>query len=84
MTRARETADIIAKHLPEVPREECSMLREGAPIKPEPPAGHWKPDVKVENKLIAFLSFSLYRKAAHSVNVVEPFLRSLLWPVLCY
>ncbi|XP_071848424.1 serine/threonine-protein phosphatase PGAM5, mitochondrial-like isoform X1 [Apostichopus japonicus] len=46
MTRARETADIIAKHLPEVPREECSMLREGAPIKPEPPAGHWKPDVK--------------------------------------
>lgn len=46
MTRAKETADIIASHLPEVPREECSMLREGAPIKPEPPAGHWKPDVK--------------------------------------
>lgn len=46
MTRARETADIIAKHLPELPREECSMLREGAPIRPEPPVGHWKPDVK--------------------------------------
>ena len=48
MTRARETADIIAPHLPEdIPRESCDLLREGAPIPPEPPIGHWRPNVNV-------------------------------------
>ncbi|ESO95389.1 hypothetical protein LOTGIDRAFT_203856 [Lottia gigantea] len=44
MTRALETADIIHKHLPDLPREKNDMLREGAPIPPEPPVGHWKPE----------------------------------------
>ncbi|CAH1801564.1 unnamed protein product [Owenia fusiformis] len=45
MTRAKETADIITKHLPEdVPRDYCDFLREGAPIPPEPPVGHWRPE----------------------------------------
>jgi hypothetical protein len=39
MTRARETADIIHKVLPDIPREETDILREGAPIPPEPPLG---------------------------------------------
>lgn len=44
MTRATETADIIAKYLPKVPRKSTDMLREGAPIPPEPPIGHWRPE----------------------------------------
>ncbi|XP_071946320.1 serine/threonine-protein phosphatase PGAM5, mitochondrial-like isoform X2 [Antedon mediterranea] len=44
MTRAIETADIIAKHFPDLPRKSCDFLREGAPIPPEPPAGHWRPE----------------------------------------
>ncbi|XP_069136129.1 serine/threonine-protein phosphatase PGAM5, mitochondrial-like isoform X2 [Argopecten irradians] len=44
MTRAKETADIIQKFFPDVPRKETDMLREGAPIPPEPPVGHWRPE----------------------------------------
>ncbi|XP_060561094.1 serine/threonine-protein phosphatase PGAM5, mitochondrial-like isoform X2 [Ruditapes philippinarum] len=44
MTRAQETADIIHKQLPDLPREECDLLREGAPIPPEPPSGNWRPE----------------------------------------
>ena len=44
MTRARETADIIHKQMPDLPREESDFLREGAPIPPEPPSGSWKPE----------------------------------------
>lgn len=45
MTRARQTSEIICKLFPDVPVEECDLLREGAPIRPEPPSGHWMPDV---------------------------------------
>lgn len=44
LIRAVETADIIAKHLPEVPRESCDFLQEGAPAPPDPPSRHWRPD----------------------------------------
>lgn len=47
MTRATETADIIHKHLPELPISSCDFLREGSPIVPEPPVSHWKPEPKV-------------------------------------
>ncbi|KAK6315809.1 hypothetical protein J4Q44_G00133330 [Coregonus suidteri] len=43
MTRATETAKIISKHLPEVDKVSCDLLREGAPIEPVPPIS-WKPD----------------------------------------
>ncbi|XP_071502022.1 serine/threonine-protein phosphatase PGAM5, mitochondrial-like [Diadema antillarum] len=47
MARAKETADLIQAQLPpEIPRMECDLLREGAPIPPEPPVGHWKPEVR--------------------------------------
>ena len=39
MSRAKETADVVCKHLPHVPREECDLIREGAPIPPEAPRG---------------------------------------------
>lgn len=47
MARAQETANIIAKSLPEVPTKDCNLIREGAPIPPEPPIGNWKPEVHV-------------------------------------
>ena len=44
MPRATETANIICKSLPGVPTKSCDMLREGAPIRPEPPHSTWKPE----------------------------------------
>ncbi|KAG1682197.1 Serine/threonine-protein phosphatase PGAM5, mitochondrial [Nymphon striatum] len=44
MTRAAESAQIISASLPDVPLESCEMLREGAPIPPEPPIGNWRPE----------------------------------------
>ncbi|XP_077015625.1 serine/threonine-protein phosphatase PGAM5, mitochondrial isoform X2 [Tamandua tetradactyla] len=44
MTRAVETAEIISKHLPGVHRVSTDLLREGAPIEPDPPVSHWKPE----------------------------------------
>eukprot|EP00118_Oscarella_pearsei_P000081 m.4157 g.4157 ORF g.4157 m.4157 type:complete len:269 (+) comp10314_c0_seq1:8-814(+) len=44
MTRARETASIIHHYLPGVSVEECGMLAEGAPCRPEPAVGHWRPE----------------------------------------
>lgn len=48
MTRAQETAEIIAKHLHvDLPIKDCQLIEEGAPIPPEPPVGHWKPEKSV-------------------------------------
>ncbi|XP_074869051.1 serine/threonine-protein phosphatase PGAM5, mitochondrial isoform X2 [Carettochelys insculpta] len=44
MTRATETTDIISKHLPGVKTISTDLLREGAPIEPDPPVSHWKPE----------------------------------------
>jgi len=44
MTRAQETGSIIHTVLPTVPVKDCHLLREGAPVPPEPPIGHWKPE----------------------------------------
>ncbi|GFQ70134.1 hypothetical protein TNCT_675851, partial [Trichonephila clavata] len=41
MTRAQETSDIILKHFPDLPVEDCDLLREGFPIPPDPPAQSW-------------------------------------------
>ena len=50
LIRAIETADIIAQHLPNVPRETCDLLREGAPIVPEPPSSsNWRPAKRVSS-----------------------------------
>ena len=47
MVRATETAEIIAQYLPNVEKESCSLIEEGAPIPPEPPIGHWRPEKQV-------------------------------------
>ncbi|KAE8634809.1 hypothetical protein XENTR_v10002445 [Xenopus tropicalis] len=44
MTRAKETTEIISKYLPDVKKSSSDLLREGAPIRPEPQVCHWKPD----------------------------------------
>ncbi|XP_078410638.1 serine/threonine-protein phosphatase PGAM5, mitochondrial isoform X2 [Cetorhinus maximus] len=44
MTRAKETAAIISKYLPDLEMMSCDLLREGAPIEPVPPVSHWKPE----------------------------------------
>ncbi|XP_064621018.1 serine/threonine-protein phosphatase PGAM5, mitochondrial-like isoform X2 [Lineus longissimus] len=46
LARAVETADIIHKHLPHLAMIEDPILVEGAPIPPEPPIGHWKPEAQ--------------------------------------
>ncbi|OQV14371.1 Serine/threonine-protein phosphatase PGAM5, mitochondrial [Hypsibius exemplaris] len=43
MLRARETAQIIASQLPGVLVESTDLIREGAPIPPEPPVSNWRP-----------------------------------------
>ncbi|XP_049520801.1 serine/threonine-protein phosphatase Pgam5, mitochondrial [Dermacentor silvarum] len=47
MTRAVETAELIHRHLPRLPRFQCDLIREGEPMPPEPPFGIWKPQSKV-------------------------------------
>ncbi|XP_044296928.1 serine/threonine-protein phosphatase PGAM5, mitochondrial isoform X2 [Varanus komodoensis] len=44
MTRATETTNIISKHLPGVKKQSTDLLCEGAPIEPNPPSAHWKPE----------------------------------------
>ncbi|XP_045523193.1 serine/threonine-protein phosphatase Pgam5, mitochondrial isoform X1 [Pieris brassicae] len=47
MTRAQETAKIIGKYLPsDIEIKDCQLIEEGAPIPPEPPVGHWRPEPK--------------------------------------
>ncbi|XP_054718248.1 serine/threonine-protein phosphatase PGAM5, mitochondrial-like [Uloborus diversus] len=46
MTRAIETSDIILKNFPDLSVKTDDVLREGAPIPPEPPVGYYKPESK--------------------------------------
>lgn len=47
MTRAKNTASVISKYLPDVPVDTCDFLREGAPIKPVPESPNWRPEAQV-------------------------------------
>ena len=44
MPRATETAQIIMQTLTDVPTRTCDLMREGAPIRPEPKSRTWKPE----------------------------------------
>ncbi|KAF7271738.1 serine/threonine-protein phosphatase Pgam5, mitochondrial-like isoform X2 [Rhynchophorus ferrugineus] len=44
MMRAQETGSIISTFLPDIPVSHCDLLREGAPIPPEPPLGTYRPE----------------------------------------
>lgn len=58
MTRAQETGKIISNHLQGVEAVNCSLIEEGAPIAPEPPIGHWRPEPYV-NILVLRISHIL-------------------------
>jgi len=46
LTRAVETCSLIQKHLPaNIPLKSSDMLVEGAPVPPDPPNKHWKPEL---------------------------------------
>lgn len=46
MTRATETAEIILSKMDKIEEvHKCDLLREGAPIPPEPPIGSWRPEM---------------------------------------
>lgn len=47
MPRATETADIIMRSLTDVPTKSCDLMREGAPIRPEPTHKKWRPELYV-------------------------------------
>ena len=47
MVRAQETGSIIGEKLPELPKDHCSLLQEGAPYPPEPSSKLWTPDRSV-------------------------------------
>lgn len=47
MPRATESAQIIEKSLIGVPTRSCDLMREGAPIRPEPMHKKWKPEAYV-------------------------------------
>lgn len=38
----------------QVPTKDCNLIREGAPVPPEPPIGHWKPEVHVSGSKQSF------------------------------
>lgn len=62
MTRAQETGKIISKFFPDIEPEHCDLIREGAPIPPEPRwVGHWCPESEVIGILCNFFN-SLYLK----------------------
>jgi len=44
MVRAQETGNIIGEKFPELPKEHCSLLQEGAPYPPVPSSKAWTPD----------------------------------------
>lgn len=43
MVRAQETGNIIGEKFPDVPKNHCSLLQEGAPYPPEPTSRAWTP-----------------------------------------
>lgn len=63
MTRAQETGGIISEQLDcDIPIHDCQLIEEGAPIPPEPPVGHWRPEPRV-NFNIFLIFFSNYCEA---------------------
>lgn len=54
MPRATETAQIILQSLGGVSSRSCDLMREGAPIRPEPMQKTWHPESYVSSKVIAY------------------------------
>lgn len=67
MTRAQETSEMILKEIDYEPEKvrHCHYLREGAPIAPQPPISHWRPEkfvscAQLDKRYIFDIQFHLY------------------------
>jgi len=78
MTRANETGEIILKHLPaDIKIDKTDMLREGAPIRPEPKSKNWKPEAwffqdgsRIEAAFRKYMHRSHYSQETDSHEVI--------------
>lgn len=77
MTRAQETGKIISTIVANVPIENCALIEEGAPIAPQPPIGHWRPEPHVRT-YVPILHQFLFR-----LNIVSQFIL-LIGPRICF
>ena len=55
LIRAVQTAQLISKSLPDVPMKSTDLLKEGAPIEPEPPSRNWRPTAWVRRESLVFM-----------------------------
>ncbi|CAI9617270.1 unnamed protein product [Staurois parvus] len=80
LQRARETSEIISQHLDGVQRTGSDLLREGAPIRPDPPSKHWKPDVvqyledgpRIESAFRSYIHRADYEQKNESYEIGLP------------
>ncbi|XP_077317190.1 serine/threonine-protein phosphatase PGAM5, mitochondrial-like [Lithobates pipiens] len=77
LQRAQETSEIIGQHLVGVKCIGSDLLREGDPIKPEPPSKHWKPDVvyfadgpRIESAFRSFIHRADYEQKDESYEII--------------
>ncbi|XP_040203751.1 serine/threonine-protein phosphatase PGAM5, mitochondrial-like [Rana temporaria] len=77
MQRAKETSEIIGQHLDGVTRIGSDLLREGAPIRPDPPSKHWKPDAvyfddgpRIESAFRSFIHRADYEQKDESYEII--------------
>ena len=54
-TRARETAEIIYRHVSYLKIEWSDLLREGKPIYPEPPISWWDPNHEAKYFYVSYI-----------------------------
>lgn len=59
MPRATETADIMRQNLVGVSSRSCDLMREGAPIRPEPKSRTWHPESYVRNFKMFFIKLMM-------------------------
>lgn len=82
MTRAQETGKIIGTKLDKLPPvEHCSLIEEGAPIAPEPPIGHWRPEPSVshiDGPNAGHKSHAHVEHATHWIHAYASFFRIIL------
>ncbi len=76
MIRAIQSANNIVRHLPQdLPRFEDPLLCEGAPIPPEPPVGHWKPELFVRKPYFLKIIISFSNKIIYKLYFNSSFMK---------
>ncbi|CAI9557213.1 unnamed protein product [Staurois parvus] len=75
--RAKETSEIIGQHLQGVKSTGSDLLREGAPIRPDPPSHDWKPDIvyfedgpRIESAFRSYIHRADYEQKDESYEII--------------